>query len=235
MGTCQIDDKEHKQYIKNIQAINDLLNDEELNTIKQETMTYSDLNYYIILIQKNFRRYLSKKKYKEILMNKLEHKKEILKSFVVFKESWELYFNTGTEFEFSFKGIQSLLNSLIEIYNNYFNPDYGNYNLKKLTIQQIKNFNFSSLMKKEFRICVWIYLKKSFYLGDKLENKIGNINIFVEELEEENVVNQNLNNSFEDSPRNHNKKLKTYNDLLGDGDFIEKKKERKVITQELLI
>lgn len=227
MGTCQIDDKEHKQYIKNIQAINDLLNDEELNTIKQETMTYSDLNYYIILIQKNFRRYLSKKKYKEILMNKLEHKKEILKSFVVFKESWELYFNTGTEFEFSFKGIQSLLNSLIEIYNNYFNPDYGNYNLKKLTIQQIKNFNFSSLMKKEFRICVWIYLKKSFYLGDKLENKIGNINIFVEELEEENVVNPNLNNSFEDSPRNHDKKLKTYNDLLGDGDFIEKKKRKK--------
>ena len=111
------------------------MNDEELNTIKQETMTYSDLNYYIILIQKNFRRYLSKKKYKEILMNKLEHKKEILKSFVVFKESWELYFNTGTEFEFSFKGIQSLLNSLIEIYNNYFNPDYVNYNLKKLKIK----------------------------------------------------------------------------------------------------
>ena len=62
MGTCQIDDKEHIQYIKNIKAINDLLNDEELNSIKQETMTYSDLNYYIVLIQKNYRRYISKKK-----------------------------------------------------------------------------------------------------------------------------------------------------------------------------
>ena len=225
MGTCQIDDKEHIQYIKNIKAINDLLNDEELNSIKQETMTYSDLNYYIVLIQKNYRRYISKKKYKNILMNKLEHKKDILKSFVVFKESWELYFNTGTEFEFSFKGIQALLNSLVEIYNNYFNPDFGNSKIKKLTIQQIKNFNFGSLMKKEYRICVWIYLKKSFYLGDKIENKIGNQNIFVEELEDDNISNTNLNNSFEDSPRNQDKKLKTYNDLLGDNDFFEKKNQ----------
>ena len=61
MGTCQIDDKEHLQYIKNIKAINDLLNDEELNSIKKETMTYSDLNYYVVLIQKNYRRYISKK------------------------------------------------------------------------------------------------------------------------------------------------------------------------------
>jgi hypothetical protein len=223
MGTCQIDDKEHLQYIKNIKAINDLLNDEELNSIKKETMTYSDLNYYVVLIQKNYRRYISKKKYKNILMNKLEHKKDILKSFVVFKESWELYFNTGTEFEFSFKGIQALLNSLVEIYNNYFNPDYGNSNIKKLTIQQIKNFNFGSLMKKEYRICVWIYLKKSFYLGDKIENKIGNQNIFVEELEYDNISNTNLNNSFEDSPRNQDKKIKTYNDLLKEDDIFDKK------------
>ncbi len=223
MGTCQIDDKEHIQYIKNIKAINDLLNDEELNSIKKETMTYSDLNYYVVLIQKNYRRYISKKKYKNILMNKLEHKKDILKSFVVFKESWELYFNTGTEFEFSFKGIQALLNSLVEIYNNYFNPDYGNSNIKKLTIQQIKNFNFGSLMKKEYRICVWIYLKKSFYLGDKIENKIGNQNIFVEELEYDNISNTNLNNSFEDSPRNQDKKIKTYNDLLKEDDIFDKK------------
>ena len=35
MGTCQIDDKEHIQYIKNIKAINNLLNDEKLNSIKK--------------------------------------------------------------------------------------------------------------------------------------------------------------------------------------------------------
>ena len=201
MGNCTEPNntKNQKEYYNYLSEIDSIINDPCLMNISSEKLTYSDIHYFVMLIQTNYRRYIAKKKYKEKLLNKLDYKKNLLKSSITFKESWELYFNNNNEYEFSFKGLQSLTSKLIDFYKNFFNFDIINEGDITIKNNQIKKFNFESLMKKDFRTTIVIYLRKTFYLGDKIENRIHNSEIFFEEIKKSDEFLENNNLNFEET------------------------------------
>ena len=212
MGIClnTEDSKNQKEYYKSLSEIDSIINDPSLMKISSENLTYSDIHYFVMLIQTNYRRYIAKKKYKEKLLNKLEYKKNLLKSSITFKESWELYFNNNSEYEFSFKGLEELRLKLIDFYKNFFNFDLINEGDIYITNNQIKKFNFESLMKSDFRTALIIYLSKTFYLGDKIENRIQNSEIFFETIKKneeflETGVATNFATKFEETLHLKNK------------------------------
>ena len=208
MGNCSDpDSKNQKEYFKSLSEIDSIINDPSLTKISSEKLTYSDIHYFVMIIQTNYRRYIAKKKYKEKLLNKLEYKKNLLKSSITFKESWELYFNNNNEYEFSFKGLQSLTTKLIDFYNNFFNYDLIKEGDISISNIQIKKFNFESLMKSDFRTTILIYLSKTFYLGDKIENRIQNSEIFFESIKKNEEFMENDNINLDETFHVKNKKL----------------------------
>ena len=208
MGNCSDpDSKNQKEYFKSLSEIDSIINDPSLTKISSEKLTYSDIHYFVMIIQTNYRRYIARKKYKEKLLNKLEYKKNLLKSSITFKESWELYFNNNNEYEFSFKGLQSLTTTLIDFYKNFFNYDLIKEGDISISNIQIKKFNFESLMKSDFRTTILIYLSKTFYLGDKIENRIQNSEIFFESIKKNEEFMENDNINLDETFHVKNKKL----------------------------
>ena len=209
MGIClnTENSKNQKEYYKSLSEIDSIINDPSLMNISSEKLTYSDIHYFVMLIQTNYRRYIARKKYKEKLLNKLEYKKNLLKSSITFKESWELYFNNNGEYEFSFKGLEELRLKLIDFYKNFFNFDLINEGDIYITNNQIKKFNFESLMKSDFRTAIIIYLSKTFYLGDKIENRIQNSEIFFESIKKNEEFLENGFTNFEETVHLNNKKF----------------------------
>ena len=91
MGSCEsgpplteAEAKLNKQYIESIKAI---LHEEDYIDIKKEEKTFSYTNKHVILIQKTYRRYISRKHFRERVCEKFKETNQIISAVINFKET----------------------------------------------------------------------------------------------------------------------------------------------------
>ena len=184
-GNIDSEDEEEKQFESYIPSIKNLIEDDKLDMVNQETTTLPAQIESVILIQTHFRKHLSKKKLKKIFLEHLNIKRETLKNTINFKESWEIHFQKRNEYEFTIKGLKALEDEIVNFYNNFFDIEMIMNGSENITIQQMKQYNYASILSGSFRKIIAIYMNNSFYLGQKVEKEIIGFDINIEEYNDE--------------------------------------------------
>lgn len=184
-GNIDSEDEEEKQFESYITSIKNLIEDDKLDMVNQETTTLPAQIESVILIQTHFRKHLSKKKLKKIFLEHLNIKRETLKNTINFKESWEIHFQKRNEYEFTIKGLKALEDEIVNFYNNFFDIEMIMNGSENITIQQMKQYNYASILSGSFRKIIAIYMNNSFYLGQKVEKEIIGFDINIEEYNDE--------------------------------------------------
>lgn len=169
-----------KEYIEFLSSV---LKGEYYEEINVEKNTFSFKNKNIILIQKTFRKFLGRKKFKNLLIEKLRMKNQILSSNINFKETWEIYFKKRNEYEFSLKGINQLIKDITNFYSTFFDLESIIASSYKISQEKMKTLSFHSILDKNFRKILMLYMQNSFLLREKIEKEIFGFEITIEEFE----------------------------------------------------
>ena len=187
MGSCEsgpplteAEAKLNKQYIESIKAI---LHEEDYIDIKKEEKTFSYTNKHVILIQKTYRRYISRKHFRERVCEKFKEKNQIISAAINFKETWDIHFQKRNEYDFSLKGLNELLAKIKEVYKQFFDLDAIISSSYRITQDKIMKATYESIVNKDFRKVLMIYMQPSFSLGKIIEKEIIGFEITIEEYE----------------------------------------------------
>ena len=138
----------------------------------------------IIKIQSHFKRYKSRKKFKQEIISLYQYKKKRLFNIVsqfTIKQSWELYFAFKQEYDFSINGLRKLRSNINEFYNSFF---------------KISNTHMLFSTKKP--------ISKIYNLDDGISESNNSDNEINTNKNNNNIYNNNNNSSIEDNFINEN-------------------------------
>lgn len=168
MGNCSCSNNNPETYTERIQAISNMLEDEDLNFVQQETLTFSDLTNSAITIQNAFRSLVARKKFRKYFYEKLKKKKELI--FAVSDLSTnDIFFNQFQEYEFSIKGLSSLQAQIENFYYSFFDIDFLRSAENIVKINTIKNLNYGDILSQSMRKFIIYQMREEFYLGADIE------------------------------------------------------------------
>lgn len=187
MGSCEsgppLTEAEAKLNKKYIESIKEILHQEDYLDIKKEEKTFAYTNKRVILIQKTYRRYISRKHFRERVSEKFKIKNQIITSAIYFKETWDIHFQKRNEYDFSLKGLNELLGKIKEVYKQFFDLDAIISSNYRITQDKIMKATYESIVNKDFRKVLMIYMQPSFSLGKIIEKEIIGFEITIEEYE----------------------------------------------------
>lgn len=186
-------------------------------------MTTIDVEFMVIIIQRNFRGFIARKNFKSYLHSLKNH----IVYGIPFKEEWDFTSNMKFPFgfEYSLSNLNNIKNEINQFYKEFFTH---NFNDEKNAIFTVKETFYNVISRQQFitnfKVLILNYLQETFDLGSK-DKILANITI---EYDKEESLGEKLLLIDKEGSSSNSTSLKNFT-IQSNIESMVKEKDREIM------